>query len=182
MNITIIDGTPSGKWDEFRQALSECKDALSANHEVDLFPIAEMNIKYCTGCFGCWVKTPGECHLKDEAETVMRSVFKNDLVIFASPLVAGLISAETKKIMDRMLPKVMPYIGIYHGESHHDDRYQHDFAIALMVFDDGTLDDEAVDINFDIFKRFKLNFHANEAHTMVAASDGVLDAVLEVLI
>ncbi|MFG6393572.1 MAG: hypothetical protein K1W24_05235 [Lachnospiraceae bacterium] len=32
----------------------------------DLYIISDNGtIRHCTGCFGCWIKTPGKCVLKD---------------------------------------------------------------------------------------------------------------------
>lgn len=38
---------------------------LQRNIEVKLFEINRNNVKNCIGCFGCWIKTPGECVIYD---------------------------------------------------------------------------------------------------------------------
>ena len=34
--------------------------------QVETFPLREMKLAHCLGCFGCWVKTPGMC-VEDDA-------------------------------------------------------------------------------------------------------------------
>jgi|GEM_PF-4494445 len=42
------------------------------------------SIKSCTGCFGCWIKTPGTCVIKDGYENTGRLFSKADNVLIFS--------------------------------------------------------------------------------------------------
>ena len=68
-----------------------------------------MDVRYCVGCFGCWVKTPGECVSKDGSHDIRREVINSDLVLFASPLIMGFTSALLKKAHDKLIPLIHPY-------------------------------------------------------------------------
>ena len=37
----------------------------------------------CTGCFGCWIKTPGKCVIKDAMDDINRQTIASDVVILS---------------------------------------------------------------------------------------------------
>jgi multimeric flavodoxin WrbA len=39
--------------------------------DVLLFKLRELAIAPCTGCFGCWTRTPGECVVEDSARDIL---------------------------------------------------------------------------------------------------------------
>jgi hypothetical protein len=45
------------------------------------------------------------------------------MTILFTPVTFGGYSSEIKKIQDRWLPLILPYVGFYHGETHHTPRY-----------------------------------------------------------
>jgi multimeric flavodoxin WrbA len=116
-----------------------------------------MDITYCNGCWGCWVKTPGECQVPDDAETVREETINSDLVLFASPMIMRFTSALLKKTMDKLIPLLHPYIELVRKECHHRKRYDKYPKIALLLDKTGA-DEEDVSITVSIFERFALNF------------------------
>jgi hypothetical protein len=85
MRITLVDGVKNGPdWDEHRRSISKLKDSLSRNHMVDYFPIAEIQMAHCQGCWDCWTKTPGVCRLKDDGVDYLKSLIKSDLLLYVS--------------------------------------------------------------------------------------------------
>lgn len=39
-----------------------------------------MNILHCLGCNYCWLKTPGQCVIKDDYEAILKRMSKADQV------------------------------------------------------------------------------------------------------
>ncbi len=91
--------------------------------KVQLFPLREIKMGSCIGCFGCWLKTPGICLEPDAGRDIAQAVVQSDMTILFSPVTFGGYSSEIKKAQDRWLPLIMPDFGIYHGEVHHRPRY-----------------------------------------------------------
>ncbi|MCP5108494.1 MAG: flavodoxin family protein [bacterium] len=164
MKITILNGNPNGRNRLFDQFLAKLTIFLEKQeHSVTNLKLRGMDIRYCTGCWGCWVKTPGECIFKDDSATVCEESINSDLLIFASPMLMGFTSAVLKKTMDRMIPLVHPYIEFDQKESHHRKRYDNYPALALLLDKtaDPLTDDEDIAITTDIFKRVSLNFKSD---------------------
>ena len=61
--------------------------------------LRELNLHHCTGCFGCWIKTPGRCVARDDGPRVLAAEITSDFVLLASPLVLGFPSALLKKML-----------------------------------------------------------------------------------
>ena len=39
-------------------------------------------LAFCRGCFDCWVKTPGECIMRDQIAQINRNCMTSDVVIY----------------------------------------------------------------------------------------------------
>ena len=167
MRITILNGNPYSSNIDLDDYLNKLSESLkSYNHEVVVFTLRDLDIRYCVGCFGCWIKTPGECSsVADDSIKVRRSIINSELLIFASPVIMGFTSALLKRVHDKFIPLVLPYIGLYHEESHHHPRYKSYPAMGLVLQPDSDTDEEDIDIITEIYRRDSLNFHTNVVFT-----------------
>jgi len=123
-----------------------------------------MNLHYCTGCWSCWWKTPGKCSIKDDAEPIFKSVINSDFFIFASPLIAGFTSSLLKKITDRFIVLLHPYIELKNGENHHRKRYTKYPDFGLILKNESVTDHEDIEIISDIYDRLAINFHCKKKY------------------
>ena len=163
MRITILNGNPDSANTEFDNYLKILSDSLeSKDHVVVGFTLREMDTRYCIGCFGCWLKTPGECSsAADDSKEIRKHIINSELVIFASPVIMGFTSALLKRVHDKFCPLVLPYTGLYHEESHHHPRYDRYPAMGLLLQPEPDTDEEDIEIITDIYRRDSLNFHAD---------------------
>lgn len=89
------------------------------------FGVNQRNITYCKGCFSCWIKTPGECAIKDAANELNRQIVGSDLVLYISPLLFGQCGTNIKKVLERGLPNLLPFfITLANGSTMHPPRYE----------------------------------------------------------
>ena len=170
MIITILNGDmeEAGDFSVYTEKLSEC---FSEEHMIRLFHLRKMNLHYCTGCWSCWWKTPGKCSIKDDAELIFDAVINSDLVLMASPLKAGFTTSELKKITDRLIVLLHPYIEIKQKECHHRKRYEKYPEFGLLLARENDTDDEDIKIVKDIYDRFALNFHSRIKYLMFVESN-----------
>lgn len=78
----------------------------------------------CVGCFGCWLKTPCECGIKDGYEIMPRLLHQADEVLILSRYTYGGFSSFVKNVLDRSIAYNLPFFRIYQGEMHHQPRYK----------------------------------------------------------
>lgn len=181
MKIILLNGSPDENKYPFKSYLQNLAGRLSARqHQVRILHLREMEIQYCRGCWGCWVKTPGECLLADDSQLVRREVIGADFVLFASPIIMGFTSALLKRAMDKMIPLVHPYITLVQGECHHVARYAHYPLLGLLTSRDAHVDTEDVDITTAIFERMALNFKSRLAFSK-SLENGVEEVADEII-
>ncbi len=167
MKITLINGAPQPGEQDLPYYTSIVAKEIGKNNEITYFPLANMNIKHCTGCWTCWWKTPGQCTLKDDATSVFQSVINSNMVIFASPIMAGFTSSLLKTLQDRLIVLLHPYIELVQGECHHRKRYEQYPDFGLLLSKDADSDAEDIQIITDIYKRLALNFHCTLKHVWI---------------
>jgi hypothetical protein len=180
MKITILDGSPSPDGSALETTLAELGDALGrGGHEVSRLVLRDLDLRPCVGCFGCWVKTPGQCRTRDGSHEVCRAFVASDLVIFASPLVMGFTSALLKNAQDKLIPVLHPHPMLYRGEMHHVSRYDRYPLWGLVLEREEDTDEEDVSIVTEIYERDSINFKTSLRFTHVAG-DPVEDMVREI--
>jgi multimeric flavodoxin WrbA len=159
MKVTLINGNPENGSSHFEAYVKDLTSTLKLKGiQTVCFNLRENNVLSCTGCWGCWVKTPGECLFEDDTVDIRRQVIHSDWVIFLSPLVLGFTSALLKKVQDKFIPLVHPYIELVNNECHHIKRYEKYPKIGLLYAPETDTDDEDLAIISDIYRRFALNF------------------------
>lgn len=105
MKITVFNGSPRAERGNTQAMVEEfCKGAEKAGAEVKTVFLAEKEIKGCTGCIACWLKTPGECIFDDDMRELLDKIKGSDLIVFATPLYVDNVSGLTKNFMDRFMP------------------------------------------------------------------------------
>jgi len=156
--ITILNGTPGDRAYELDSFLEEVETLLQfRGHQIAAFELRRMDIRHCTGCWGCWVKTPGECVIADDSAAICRSVVGSELVLFASPVIMGFTSALLKRACDRLIPIIHPYFEIVDGEFHHRSRYDRYPEVGLILEKSADTDQKDIDIIGDIYSRMAVN-------------------------
>jgi hypothetical protein len=111
-------------------------DALaSGGWAATPFVLRDLAIADCTGCLGCWIRTPGLCVIRDAAGDIARALVNSRLVAFLTPVTFGGYSSELKKALDRSICLAQPFFRRVRGEVHHVPRY--DWRPALLAI--GTL-------------------------------------------
>jgi multimeric flavodoxin WrbA len=157
MNITILNGNPQAS--RLEGYLTRLAQALEAGgHPVTTLTLCEMPLRHCVGCWGCWVKTPGECVARDASLEIDRAVIHADFVLLAAPLKMGFPSELLKMALDKHLPLIHPYMEVAYGEAHHLKRYKTYPRAGLLLEEEPGTDERDLQIVGDIFCRTEINF------------------------
>lgn len=130
MKVVVLNGARDGdvKVDEVCSVLSS---TLQKFGEVESFVLREIKIADCLGCFGCWIKTPGQCVIDDAERDIAKKLAYADLKVYLTPIVFGGYSYELKKSLDRQICNILPFFAKEkNGEIHHPSRYEKDAKIC----------------------------------------------------
>ena len=179
MRIALIDAgdtEPRGRYDAYMDYLVGRLERRG--HVVDHLRLTQLKLHPCTGCWSCWVKTPGRCAQSDDSSRVLRAYLAADLVVFATPLSLGFVRGVMKEMIDKLIPLFCPQIEVYRGECVHTRRYDRYPALGCLLDRDGY-DEEDVSLTREYFRRYAFHFQTDlalEADTDLTPEE-VCDAV-----
>lgn len=125
--------------------------------ETELIELSTENLTFCMGCFGCWVKKPGECVINDRMAQINGSVMNSDVVIYLSPIIFGQFSPTIKNVIDRGLPNMLPFFETRpDGSTMHPPRYDTYPTQIIIGYGDG-ISDEDKQLFIDVTKKHRRN-------------------------
>ena len=134
MHLLLLNGNPDLQNKGWESRLADwVKGRESAGDTVERRDLRDMDIRFCTGCWSCWLKTPGLCAFKDDMTELYPRILAADVVVWASPMIMGNVSALVKKAQDRFIPLILPYIELDRGECHHRRRYPKDIDLGVIL-------------------------------------------------
>lgn len=131
MRVILHDLTEA-QWEALRFEQKEGDEIVSGSGQE----------KFCTGCFGCWLKTPGRCVIPDAYQCMGEKLSKADELIIISKCSFGSYSSFVKNILDRSISYVSPFFVIRRGEMHHRPRYTNQLTISALFYGPDITDDE----------------------------------------
>lgn len=176
MKITILNGNSQpSTLDEYLARLVTSLE--TGGHTVARLDLRDLPLRYCIGCWGCWVKTPGECVTQDASLEVDRAVINADFVLWAAPLKMGFPSELLKRAQDKHLPLIHPYMVVDQGEAHHLKRYDRYPRLGLLLEKEASTDAIDLQIVTDIYCRTALNFKTRLEFSLT--SDAPLQEVVQ---
>lgn len=123
---------------------------LSDEQFQELFPKANNDIyiisdtgtiRHCIGCFGCWIKTPGKCVLKDGYDNMGELLSRSEKLTIISQCFYGCYSPFVKNVLDRSIPWMLPFFKIKNNETHHKRRYQNNIQLAVYFYGEITAEE-----------------------------------------
>jgi multimeric flavodoxin WrbA len=176
MKIAILNGNSDPGNQLFESYLVALASSLRDERcDVETLVLRDMDLRRCTGCFGCWLETPGICVSPDDHERLVRAYVHSDVVVFASPLRMGFTSALLKLATEKLLPAVLPYVDTSTGECRHMMRYPAQPRFVVVVQDEAATTRVDHALVAEMYSRF-----ARNAHTSLLAYRTISTATKEV--
>lgn len=112
---------------------SAIRDLTGDSKDIDIVECKDLKISHCIGCNHCWLKTPGECSIKDDYEKVLKELLRADQMWVISDTALGFIDHKGKNIFDRILPILEMYLKFKGDQMRHVMRYDKRTDIGLIV-------------------------------------------------
>lgn len=148
---------------------------FSNPHEIRYFNLSELKTANCTGCFGCWTKTPGKCVIRDDATRVYPCIARSNAILYVSRLKYGGYDTVMKTMLERAIPIQQAFIRIHQGETHHVQRNVIPKKAVIIAY--GDIDDEEQDIFRELIARNARNMNF-ENYEIIFTSESMTDIMV----
>lgn len=133
-------------------------------HDSDTILSDNGSIHNCIGCFGCWIKTPGVCVLKDGYQYMGELLSKCSELLIISKCIYGSYSPFVRNILDRSIPYLLPYFALKKGETHHKPRYENRIALSVHFYGANISDKERITAK-SLVDANGLNFNTSQSNS-----------------
>ena len=163
MKAVVLDASDLADDPRRERPPTRSTDALAgAGAGVERIVVRDLDMRPCTGCFGCWTRTPGECVIDDDARSVAERVIAADVYAVVTPVSFGSFGSLAKSVLDRLICLVLPHFTMVDGEVHHRPRYR---AIprGARARNDAAPDAEQAALFARLVERNAVNLH-NPTH------------------
>ena len=152
--------------------LNSIKFKRPENIYIDL---SKKKIANCTGCFNCWIKTPGRCIIRDDATEIYPIIAQSDKIIYVTKIKYGSYDTTMKTMLERSIPIQQAFIRLYRGETHHVQRDVKEKDAVIIAYGDISAKDREVFKKLTernsrnmLFKNYRLIFtNANKLERQV---------------
>jgi multimeric flavodoxin WrbA len=142
VRIYVLQDEDDGRAGGVVTALRDWAD--SKGHEISFANASTLELKPCLGCFGCWLKTPGLCVIKDDdGHRFLEDFARSDSMVILTKIPYGSYAPAIKRALDRSIGFLLPYFEIFNGEMHHAQRYSWKRRILHVPY--GSHDQEELD-------------------------------------
>lgn len=140
--------------------------SISKNIRGDNIVISKgKGINRCIGCFGCWIKTPGECVIKDDYNKMSEKIASCDELVIISECKYGMYSPFVKNAIDRSISYVHPYFIIRNNEMHHKSRYKKQINMKVYFYGN-NISHEEKEIAKELVNGNGINFNVKTSETI----------------
>lgn len=97
----------------------------------------------CTGCYQCWLKTPGTCTVNDRFKNAGSVLAQSGETALISRNCYGGYSEQVKNVLDRSISGGLPFFTYRSGKMRHTRRYNVDRKRLTVIFYGDFLESEA---------------------------------------
>lgn len=178
MKALLLDASSAGDARTVGAADALESEMRARGCTVERRRVAELDVRACTGCFGCWVRTPGECVIADDARSLAAAVIAADVFAVVTPVRFGSYGSVAKSALDRMIPLITPLFTMIDGETHHVARYPR-FPHYVALGTSGLSDESALAEEAAAFGRLAgrnaINFHCTSTAVLAGPSDDIAE-------
>ena len=112
------------------QKIKELADSKGIEYEI--IEAGSLKISPCIGCNYCWLKTPGECSIKDDYEIILKRLIHSDQMWVISGTTLGFLDHKGKNVFDRILPIMTMFLEFKNRQMRHVPRYSTKTDIGII--------------------------------------------------
>ncbi len=103
MNIVVLNGSPRPMGNT-RCMINRFVKGLNTAYSTDIITLSDKNIQGCIACFEC--AQTHICSQGDDTQSIIDTLIKADVIIFASPVYWWGLSSHLKLLIDKFICNV----------------------------------------------------------------------------
>ena len=105
MKTLVLNGSPKRDQSDTMHITRAFLEGMNeaARQDIQIIPVIDKHIEYCTGCFSC-MRNGGTCVHDDDMRNILEEIPASDLLIWSFPLYCYGMPAPLKALLDRTLP------------------------------------------------------------------------------
>jgi multimeric flavodoxin WrbA len=130
----------------------------------------------CIGCLSCWLKTPGECPMKDGFSRLPKALSATNELVLISRCVYGSVSPFIKNAIDRTIGYLVPTVELRDGDTHFRIRYPGRLQMSVHFY--GTAEEDerkaATDYLALISRSLEASVASVQFHETIAGLKGTI--------
>jgi len=107
MKVLTLLGSPRSRSSSAAIAKRLCETATSLGAQVQTIELNKLAYRGCQGCYACKGKSE-RCVLQDDLTAVLASVEEADVLVLATPVYFGDVTAQLKGFLDRCYSFLAP--------------------------------------------------------------------------
>ena len=154
--------------------LSDRPLSLPAAPQREYIDLSQKKVTPCVGCFGCWVKTPGRCVIRDDAPQIYPLIARSHRVLYVSRVVFGSWAPRMKAMLERSLPIQQAFLRPHMGETHHVQRLVAEKDAVILAY--GPESQEEKDLFCRLVERNQKNMNFKSYKGIFCQEEDVQDA------
>lgn len=116
----------------------------------------------CKGCFGCWLKTPGICVMRDEYAKLGSLLMSSERVILISKCLYGGFDQPIKRLLDRSIGGNLPFFSHRAGRMHHLPRYQNQPVFEIYFYQCAQMTEQEKLLAQKVAVAVSINYNASK--------------------
>jgi multimeric flavodoxin WrbA len=103
MKMIVLHGSPrkNGNSDTLTEYFIKGAREIG-DVELKHFYINDLNIRPCQGCLTCETSVNHDCAIKDDMQEIYSAYVDANIIVWASPMYWGYMTAQLKTVLDRM--------------------------------------------------------------------------------
>ncbi len=109
----------------------------SDDSQIKIIDTNSLDIHHCIGCNVCWLKTPGQCAIKDDYKQIIQQLVGSNNLWLVTDTKFGFLDYRGKRVMDRIMPMLNMYIEFRGGWMRHQLRY-HALNVGVIYQGNGN--------------------------------------------
>lgn len=130
--ILIVNTTADDKITKEIRQYAEAQSSDKKLEKLEIIEASNLKISNCIGCNYCWLKTPGECAVKDDYEEILKKLTHTDKLFVISDTTLGFLNHKGKNIFDRIIHLITMNLQFKDKEMRHTKRYKQTTNLGLI--------------------------------------------------